>query len=163
MHHNLREFLRHGGSGQYVFARQNGAVYGYRAGISIKSVFPGYAELRADFADQLDRVIADNSRMLLNALTPPDSVPWVTEAECGDVSVLGADGAMVAAHGGAEVEAGQAGQPLSVLNVQGLVQAVDLLQPGPGLGPGQGIHGRLQVRGRAGGQVDHPEADQGDA
>jgi hypothetical protein len=69
MQHNLREFLRHGGSGQYVFARQNGAVYGYRAGISIKSVFPGYAELRADFTDQLDRVIADNARMLLNALT----------------------------------------------------------------------------------------------
>lgn len=86
MQHNLREFLRHGGSGQYVFARQNGAVYGYRAGISIKSVFPGYAELRADFTDQLDRVIADNARMLLNALTPPDTVPWVTEADLRDVS-----------------------------------------------------------------------------
>jgi hypothetical protein len=33
MQHNLREFLRHGGSGQYVLARQNGAMYGYRAGI----------------------------------------------------------------------------------------------------------------------------------
>lgn len=86
MQHNLREFLRHGGSGQYVFARQNGAVYGYRAGISIKSEFPGYADLRADFTDQLDRVIADNTRMLLNALTPPDTVPWVTEADLRDVS-----------------------------------------------------------------------------
>lgn len=86
MHHNLREFLRHGGSGQYVFAGQNGAVYGYRAGISIKSEFPGYADLRADFTDQLDRVIADNTRMLLNALTPPDTVPWVTEADLRDVS-----------------------------------------------------------------------------
>lgn len=86
MQHNLREFLRHGGSGQYVFARQNGAVYGYRADISIKSLFPGYADLRADFTDQLDRVIADNSRMLLNALTPPDTVPWVTEADLLDVS-----------------------------------------------------------------------------
>jgi hypothetical protein len=46
MKHNLREFLRHGGSGQYDLARQNGAVYGYRAGISIKSLFPGYADLR---------------------------------------------------------------------------------------------------------------------
>ena len=81
MQHNLREFLRHGGSGRYVFTRQNGAVYGYRAGISIKSLFPGYADLRADFTDQLDRVIADNTRMLLNALTPPDTVPWVTEAD----------------------------------------------------------------------------------
>ena len=86
MQHNLREFLRHGGSGQYVFARQNGAVFGYRAGISIKSLFPGYADLRADFTDQLDRVIADSTRMLLNALTPPDTVPWVTEADLRDVS-----------------------------------------------------------------------------
>jgi len=79
MQHNLREFLRHGGSGQYVFASQNGAVYGYRAGISIKS-------LRADFTDQLDRVIADNTRMLLNALTPPDTVPRVSEDDLRDVS-----------------------------------------------------------------------------
>ena len=86
MQHNLREFLRHGGSGQYVFARQNGTVYGYRTAISIKSLFPGYTELRADFTDQLDRVIADNTRMLLNALTPPDTVPWVTEADLRDVS-----------------------------------------------------------------------------
>ena len=86
MQHNLREFLRHGGSGQYVLARQNGAVYGYRAGISIKSAFPGYADLRTDFTDQLDRVIADNTRMLLNALTPPDTVPWVTGADLRDVS-----------------------------------------------------------------------------
>ncbi len=86
MQHSFREFLRHGGSGQYVFARQNGAVFGYRAGISIKSLFPGYADLRADFTDQLDRVIADNTRMLLNALTPPDTVPWVTETDLRDVS-----------------------------------------------------------------------------
>jgi SPP1 gp7 family putative phage head morphogenesis protein len=31
-------------------------------------------------------VIADNTRMLLNALTPPDTVPWVTEADLRDVS-----------------------------------------------------------------------------
>lgn len=86
MQHNLRDFLRHGGSGQYVLARQNGAVYGYRAGISIKSLFPGYADLRADFTDQLDRVIADNTRMQLNALTPLDTVPWLTEADLRDVS-----------------------------------------------------------------------------
>lgn len=86
MQHNLREFLRHGGSGQYVLVRRNGAVYGYRAGISIKSEFPGYADLRADFTDQLDRVIAENTRMLLNALTPPDTMPWVTEADLRDVS-----------------------------------------------------------------------------
>jgi hypothetical protein len=43
MQSNLREFLRYGCSGQYILARQNRAVYGYRAGISIKSNFPGYA------------------------------------------------------------------------------------------------------------------------
>lgn len=32
MQDNLREFLRHGGSGLYVLARQNGAVYPIRAG-----------------------------------------------------------------------------------------------------------------------------------
>lgn len=86
MQHNLREFLRYGGSGQYVLARQNGAEYGYRAGISIKSLFPGYADLRVDFIDQLDRVIADNARMLLNGLTPPDTVPRVSEDDLRDVS-----------------------------------------------------------------------------
>jgi SPP1 gp7 family putative phage head morphogenesis protein len=86
MQHNLREFLRHGGSGQYVLSRQNGAAYGHRAGISIKSLLPGYADLRADFADQLDRLNTDNTRMLLNTLTPPDTVPWVTEADLRDVS-----------------------------------------------------------------------------
>ena len=86
MQHNLREFLRHGGSGQYVVTKHNGTVYGYRAAISIKSLFPGYTELQADFTDQLDRVITDNTRMLLNALTPPDTVPWVTEADLRDVS-----------------------------------------------------------------------------
>jgi len=86
MQSNLLEFLRHGGSGQYILARQNGAVYGYRTGISIKSFFPGYVDLQVDFADQLDRVIADNTRMLLNALTQPDTVPWLTEADLRDVS-----------------------------------------------------------------------------
>jgi hypothetical protein len=86
MQHNLRDFLCHGGDGQYVVTKQNGMVYGYRAAISIKSLFPGYADLRADFTEHLDRVIADNTRMLLNALTPPDTVPWVTEANLRDVS-----------------------------------------------------------------------------
>lgn len=86
MKHSLSEFLRRDGSAQYVFARQNRAVYGYRPSISIKSLFPGYADLRANFTDQPDRVIADNTRMLLNALTPSDTVPWVTEADLRDVS-----------------------------------------------------------------------------
>ena len=86
MQHNLQNFLRHGGGGQYVVTRHNGTVYGHRADISIKSLLPGYADMRAAFTDQLDRVIAENTRMLLNALTPPDTVPWVAEADLRDVS-----------------------------------------------------------------------------
>lgn len=86
MQHNLRDFLRHGGNGQYLVTKQNSTLYGYRAAISIKSLFPGHADLRSDFTDQLDRVIADNTRMLLNALMPPDTVPSVTAADLHDVS-----------------------------------------------------------------------------
>ena len=83
MQHNLRDFLRHGGHGQYVVSQRNDSI---RQAISIKSLFPGYPGLRSDFSDRLDRVIADNTRALLNALTPPDTVPWVTEADLRDVS-----------------------------------------------------------------------------
>jgi hypothetical protein len=86
MQHSFREFLRHGGNGQFILTAHRGVAYGYRAHISVKSLVPGYSELRADFAAELDRVIADNTRILLNALTPPDSVPWVRETDLRDVS-----------------------------------------------------------------------------
>lgn len=83
MRHNLRDFLRHGGHGQYVVSQRNGSI---RQAFSIKSLFSGYPGLRSAFSDRLDRVIADNTLALLNALTPPDTVPWVTEADLRDVS-----------------------------------------------------------------------------
>lgn len=83
MRHNLRDFLRNGGHGQYLVSQRNGSI---RQAISIKSLFPGYAGLRSDFSDRLDQVIADNTRALQNALTPPDAAPWVTEADLRDVS-----------------------------------------------------------------------------
>jgi SPP1 gp7 family putative phage head morphogenesis protein len=86
MQHNLQDFLRRGGGGQYVVTRRNAALYGYRADMSVKSLLPGYADMRAAFTDRLDRVIAENTRMLLNALTPPDTVPRVAEADLRDVS-----------------------------------------------------------------------------
>ncbi len=86
MRHNFGDFLRHGGNGQYLIAERKGRVYGYRADVSIKSAFPNYAALRADFTDRLDKVAADNTRMLLNALTPPDTVPIVTEADLREVT-----------------------------------------------------------------------------
>ncbi|WP_149786632.1 phage minor head protein [Lutimaribacter pacificus] len=54
--------------------------------MSLKSTFPDYTALRADFSERLDQVISENTRMLLNALTPPDTVPTVSEAELRDVS-----------------------------------------------------------------------------
>jgi len=53
---------------------------------SLKSTFPNYSALRADFGHRLDQVTAENTRMLLNALTPPDTVPNVSEADLSDVS-----------------------------------------------------------------------------
>lgn len=86
MSHGLGNFIRHGGNGQYIIARRNAGIYGYNPGISIKSTFPGYAALRADFKDRLDQAIAENTRMLLSALTPPDTVPIVTESTLRDLA-----------------------------------------------------------------------------
>ena len=86
MHQSFGEFLRHGGNGQYAIAGRDGRMVGHRVGQSLKSTFPNYAALRADFSDRLDQVIAENTRMLLNALTPPDTVPAVSEADLRDVS-----------------------------------------------------------------------------
>ena len=86
MQHSFGDFLRHGGDGQYGLTQRDGQVVGRRMGLSRKSSFPNHSALRADFGERLDQVIADNTRMLLNALTPPDSVPTVTETNLRDVS-----------------------------------------------------------------------------
>ena len=86
MQHNFGDFLRHGGNGQYVIERRHGRVVGRHVGLSLKSTFPNYSALRAGFSDRLDRMSAENIRMLLNALTPPDTVPVVTETDLRDVS-----------------------------------------------------------------------------
>lgn len=86
MQHSFTDFLRHGGNGQYVIARRDGHIVGRRLGLSLKSTFPNYSALKVDFSDRLDQVISDNTRMLLNALTPPDTAPTVTEADLRDVS-----------------------------------------------------------------------------
>ena len=86
MQHSFSDFLRHGGDGQYEIAQRKGKLIGRRVGLSLKSTFPNYSALRADFSERLDQVIYENTRMLLNALTPPDTVPTVTEADLRDVS-----------------------------------------------------------------------------
>lgn len=55
-------------------------------GLSLKSTFPNYSALRADFSERLDKVTSENTRMLLNALTPPDTVPTVSASDLRDVS-----------------------------------------------------------------------------
>lgn len=86
MQQNFSDFLRHGGNGEYMIAQRHGRIVGHRVGLSLKSTFPNYSALRADFSDRLDQVISENTRMLLNALTPPDTVPTVTDADLRDVS-----------------------------------------------------------------------------
>lgn len=86
MQQNFSDFLRHGGNGEYVIAQRHGRTVGHRVGLSLELTFPNYSALRADFSERLDQVIAENTRMLLNALTPPDTVPTVTQADLRDVS-----------------------------------------------------------------------------
>lgn len=86
MQHSFSDFLRHGGNGNYVLARRDGLIVGRRAGLSLKSSFPNYSALRADFSESLDREISENTRMLLNSLTPPDTVPTVSASDLRDVS-----------------------------------------------------------------------------
>ncbi|MBY5934863.1 hypothetical protein KUV51_17780 [Tateyamaria omphalii] len=86
MQQNFSDFLRHGGDGQYVLSLRHGRTLGRSLGCSLKSAFPNYSALRIDFGDRLDQVTADNTLMLLNALTPPDTVPNVSAADLRDVS-----------------------------------------------------------------------------
>lgn len=87
MQHSFGDFLRHGGTGQFDFIQRGSHIIGRRrVGLSLKLSFPNYAALHSDFSERLDEVISENTRMLLNALTPPDTVPTVTEADLRDVS-----------------------------------------------------------------------------
>jgi hypothetical protein len=86
LQHSFSDFLRHGGNGHYVLARRDGRIVGRRAGLSLKSTFPNYSVLRADFSESLDQVISENTIMLLNTLTPPDAAPTVSASDLPDVS-----------------------------------------------------------------------------
>lgn len=86
MQHSFSDFLRYGGDSQYRIAQRHGRLVGYHLGLSLKSTFPNYSALQADFSERLDQVTAENTLMLLNALTPPDSVPTFTASDLRDVS-----------------------------------------------------------------------------
>jgi hypothetical protein len=86
MQQKSSDVLRYGGSGQYVLSQRHGKTVGQNLALSLKSTFPNYSALRVDFSNRLDQAAAENARMLLNALTPPDTVPNVIEADLRDVS-----------------------------------------------------------------------------
>lgn len=77
MHYDFKHFLRHGGYGEYVLQQKEGRIFG--SGPSLKSQLPGRDQLRQDFRHRLEGVAAENARMLLSALTQPDSMPLYSE------------------------------------------------------------------------------------
>lgn len=77
MRHEFRDFIRQGGGGTFAGGRR-----------LPRKAIPGEAALRADFAARLDAAARDNARMILNALTPPDTAPCVTPADLADLSAL---------------------------------------------------------------------------
>ena len=86
MQHSFSDFLRYGGDSQYRITQRHGRLVGHHLGLSLKSTFPNYSALQADFSERLDQVTAENTLRLLNALTPPDSVPTFSASDLRDVS-----------------------------------------------------------------------------
>lgn len=77
MQHDFRHFLRHGGNEEYILQKKNGQIFG--RSLTLKSQFPGYEQLRQDFRHRLEAVAAENARMILSALTLPDTPPLYSE------------------------------------------------------------------------------------
>ena len=85
MQSSFGQFLRTGGNGEFVLSRGAHGWVGRRVGLSVKSEFPGYEALRSEFEGRLDRVVEENSAMILGVIgdtfTPP-----LTAADLADVS-----------------------------------------------------------------------------
>lgn len=79
MHHDFRDFLRHGGNGEYIIRQRKGLTFG--RSLSGKSQRPGDDRKRQAFRQRLESVAAENARMILSALTPPDTVPLYSESD----------------------------------------------------------------------------------
>lgn len=63
---------------------RSGLTFGHS--LSVKSQFPGDDRLRLAFRQRLETIAAENARMILSALTPPDTVPHYSEADLLPVS-----------------------------------------------------------------------------
>ncbi|SIR27512.1 Phage Mu protein F like protein [Paracoccus thiocyanatus] len=79
MHHDFKDSLRNGGNGEYIIHQGNGPAYG--SSLSVRSQFPGDDRLRQAFRQRLETVAAENARMILSALAPPDTVPLHSESD----------------------------------------------------------------------------------
>lgn len=86
MRRNFSDFIRNGQTGVYVFAARGRSVLGHQPTLSIKSTFPNYRELRANFEESLDEIDRENAQMLQDALTPLDTVPRFTGDDVMDVA-----------------------------------------------------------------------------
>ena len=67
--HRFKDFIRHGGTSQFVVTRRDGRVLGRRVAFSIKSAFPHYAALRERF------------EKLLEQAQPAAGPDWIPEQE----------------------------------------------------------------------------------
>lgn len=85
MRQDFGDFLRHGGSGQYLLSDQDGRIVDHQLGLSVKSAYPNYSALRAEFTERLDTLATENARMILHSLTPPDTPPVVTVSDLRDI------------------------------------------------------------------------------
>lgn len=88
MLHNFKDYIRHGGNGEYLLARSGNGIVGQCVNYSKKYSFPNYDELRQVFVESLDELIHENTQFLLNTLTMPDTAPMVSEADLLELSEI---------------------------------------------------------------------------
>ena len=86
MRHDFKDFLRHGGGGQFLLARRQGQLVGQHIALSRKTASADHTAARAAFAERLDEIDAENVLRIVNALTPPDTAPTLTLGDLRDVS-----------------------------------------------------------------------------
>ena len=85
----LGRFLREGGNSTILLKSKGNSLFVTR--LHAKANVPNHAGLRRAFEERLDEVIEENTRFLLQVLTPPDSVPVFTAADLADMSAFKAE------------------------------------------------------------------------
>lgn len=90
METRFTQFLRSGGTGEFQLRHRGGSWVAGGSALSIKSQFPNYSALRANFARRLDEIIKANTGMLLQTVGERYDPP-LTEKDLPDVSAARAD------------------------------------------------------------------------